>query len=84
MWNIGHTRFAPPSQSPRYMGIHQTLQGLRGLTMPFLGVWLYGLKAVGPKLFAIGAAVQLLAAVGFFLSQPPTADAGDWEATTSR
>jgi len=70
-FTIGHTHFAQPHRSQAYMGIHMTLQGLRGLTMPFVGVWLYGLEGVGIHVLWIGAAVQLVAVVGFALSPDP-------------
>jgi len=70
-FTIGHTHFAQPHKSQTYMGIHMTLQGLRGLTMPFLGVWLYRMEGVGINVLWIGAAVQLVAAVGFALSPNP-------------
>ena len=53
------------------MGIHMTLQGLRGLTMPFVGIWLYGLDGVGINVLWIGAALQFVAAAGFALSPMP-------------
>jgi len=68
---IGHTHFAKPHRSQVYMGIHMTLQGLRGLTMPFIGVWLYHLDQVGIHLLWISAAVQFIAAAGFALSPAP-------------
>jgi len=69
-FNIGHTRFAPPERGQLYMGVHMSLQGLRGLTMPFLGVWLYSL--VGIRLLPIATGIQLLAAAGFWLTRPPS------------
>ncbi len=44
-WNIGHLHFARPERAEIYMGIHVSLTGLRGLTIPLLGVWLW--TAVG-------------------------------------
>ena len=70
-FTIGHTHFASPYRSQAYMGIHMTLQGLRGLTMPFVGIWLYGLDGVGINVLWIGAALQFVAAGGFALSPPP-------------
>ena len=68
-FNIGHTRFTRPENSQAYMGIHMTLQGIRGLTMPFLGAWLYGL--MGTEILLLGAGVQFVAAIGFVLTRPP-------------
>ena len=68
-FNLGHTRFATPRKSQSYMGIHLTLLGLRGLTMPFLGVWLYGIPGVGLYLLPASAVLQLIAAGGFAFSK---------------
>ena len=70
-FTIGHTHFAQAHRSQAYMGIHMTLQGLRGLTMPFVGVWLYGTEGVGIHVLWIGAALQFVAAAGFALSPTP-------------
>ncbi|MHC4981679.1 MAG: MFS transporter [Planctomycetota bacterium] len=64
-FSIGHTRFSRPSESQLYMGIHMTLQGMRGLTMPFVGVWLY--RLIGIELVLICAVLQFVAASGFAL-----------------
>lgn len=40
-WNLGHLHFARPEQADIYMGTHVFLTGLRGLTAPFFGTWLY-------------------------------------------
>ena len=76
VFHIGHTHFARPRQSQLYMGIHLTLQGLRGLTMPFLGVWLYSLKGIEMSLLGLAAAVQLVAMMGFLLSPNPAETGG--------
>ncbi len=70
-FNIGHTHFARPEETQVYMGIHLTLAGLRGLTMPFLGVWLYSMPQIGAKVLLIAAAVQFIAAIGFTMSPRP-------------
>ena len=41
LWNIGILEFASRERAPFYVGIHTTLVGLRGLTAPFVGVFLY-------------------------------------------
>ena len=74
-FSIGHTRFAHPQKGQLYMGIHMTLQGLRGLTMPFLGMWLYETVGMGISLLIVAAAVQFIAVAGFALS-PRATDAG--------
>ena len=70
-FTIGHTHFAQPHRSQVYMGIHMTLQGLRGMIMPFVGVWLYTSTGVGINVLWIGAAIQFVAAAGFAMSPPP-------------
>ncbi len=40
-WHLGHLHFAKPADAEVYMGVHVTLTGLRGLVMPFLGIWLW-------------------------------------------
>ena len=74
-FSIGHTRFAHPREGQLYMGIHMTLQGLRGLTMPFLGMWLYETVGMGISLLIAAAAVQFIAVAGFALS-PRATNAG--------
>jgi len=76
-FHIGHTHFARPEKTQVYMGIHMTLAGLRGLTMPFLGVWLYSMPQIGMKLLLIAAAIQFVAAIGFTLSPAPKIQNGE-------
>lgn len=71
-WNLGHLDFAPPHLASQYMGIHVTLTGLRGLTMPLVGVWIYGVleqarPGDGWVLFAACAAVAAMGGLGFVL-----------------
>jgi hypothetical protein len=40
-WHLGHLHFAKPADAEVYMGVHVTLTGLRGLIMPFVGIWLW-------------------------------------------
>ena len=70
-YNIGHMHFTTPNRSQDYMGIHLTLQGIRNLLAPFLGVALFKLPGVGINALLIVAALQFLAAVGFFFTPPP-------------
>lgn len=70
-FHIGHTHFAPPEKTQVYMGIHMTLAGVRGLTMPFLGVWLYSMPRIGTKVLLIAAAIQFVAAIGFTMLPKP-------------
>ncbi len=68
-FNIAHTRFAAPGDSQAYMGIHMTLNGLRGLVMPLAGAWLYA--RTGVHALPAAAAVQVVAVLGFALMKPP-------------
>lgn len=40
-WNLGHNDFAPRGEETRYMALHVTLTGVRGLLVPPLAVALY-------------------------------------------
>lgn len=69
-WNIGHLDFAPRGMETQYMGVHQTLNGVRGLAAPFLGVGLYQvLGAIEPTLtwgaFAACTLLTIIGAAGF-------------------
>lgn len=57
-WNIGHLHFAEDDKAELYMGIHVSLTGLRGLTAPFLGTFLY--TTVGSSVFILGFALSAL------------------------
>lgn len=74
-FTIGHMRFAPPHRGQLYMGVHMTLQGVRGLTMPLLGIWLYGSVGLGVGVLVLAGCVQLIAAAGFLLMRGPTPQA---------
>lgn len=77
-FSLGHTRFAPPSRGQLYMGVHMTLQGVRGVLFPLLGGFLYGrLGASGHWVLLGGAAVQGMAVVGFLCIRPPEPEAAD-------
>jgi len=71
-WNLGHQDYAPVEQSGRYMGLHVTLTGIRGLFAPALGVALYSYLVAngyqgGPIVFYIGALLSAVGGIGFFL-----------------
>ncbi len=74
-FNLGHTRFAPPEKSGQYMGLHMTLQGFRGITMPFVGKLLYENFDLGVRAIAVAGVLQLIAAVGFFFCPAPPGEA---------
>lgn len=54
-WNLGHLHFAEPAKAEIYMGAHVFLTGIRGLTAPFIGTWLY--SNFGPAVFLVSAAL---------------------------
>jgi len=71
-WNLGHQDFAPVEQSSRYMGLHVTLTGIRGLLAPALGMGLYTMlyrmgETTGGSVFFIGAAISSIGGIGFLL-----------------
>jgi MFS family permease len=76
VWSIGHMRFARVEESQLYMGVHLSLQGLRGLTMPFLGMWLYSIPWINLHVMTIAVVIQFVAVCEFFLlrEQPPSAE----------
>lgn len=76
VWSIGHTKFARPDQSQLYMGAHMTLTGVRGLIMPFIGVWLYRTSLVHVWVVCLAGAIQVLAAFEFYFATPPRQERG--------
>ncbi len=71
-WNLGHQDFAPVEQSSRYMGLHVTLTGIRGLLAPALGMGLYTTlhgvgETTGGSVFFVGAAISGVGGIGFLL-----------------
>lgn len=70
-WNIAHTRFAPPDRGHVYLGVHMTLTGIRGLTMPFLGIALYDM-GLGLWVILIGTGIQYIASLLFLTVTDPT------------
>lgn len=71
-WNLGHQDYAPVEQSSRYMGLHVTLTGIRGLLAPAFGMAIYtylhksGYQA-GPIVFYVGAFLSAVGGIGFIL-----------------
>jgi hypothetical protein len=69
-WTLGHNDFAPRGEETRYMALHVTLTGLRGLLVPPLVVALYhGLEALqsglGPYALLVPYALVLAGARQF-------------------
>jgi hypothetical protein len=65
VWNLGHNEFAPPERSGEYMATHVMLTGLRGFIAPFAGALLFYAMGGSPWLFAITAAMNVVAWVGY-------------------
>jgi hypothetical protein len=71
-WNLGHQDYATVGQSSRYMGLHVTLTGIRGLLAPALGMAIYSYLAstgypAGAIVFFVGASLSAIGGVGFIL-----------------
>ena len=71
-WNLGHLDFAPKGMESQYMGVHATLNGVRGILGPFLAVslyeWLTDLdpgRNLGVISFWLCAVITLLGGLGF-------------------
>lgn len=73
-WDIGHLHFARREDAEVYMGIHVSLTGFRGLTMPSLGMLLYIWMGWPVWLVAIG--FSLLALAGYHALARAEADEG--------
>ena len=69
-WNLGHHDFAPRHLAGKYMGVHVTLTGVRGMYAPILAVVIYelleGLRpGLGPWVLALSLLLTLSGTVGF-------------------
>jgi hypothetical protein len=69
-WNLGHTDFAPVSETSHYMATHLTLNGIRGIIAPFASVALFqALDAAelpaGVIVYAFALAISTAGASGF-------------------
>jgi hypothetical protein len=48
-WSLGHNDFAPRGEETRYMALHVTLTGMRGLLAPPAAILAYhGLRRLAP------------------------------------
>jgi MFS family permease len=71
-WNLGTHDFASDADASRYMGVHVTLTGVRGLIAPVLAVGLYDMlnsfhAGAGRWIFAICLGIVIIGAMGFVL-----------------
>lgn len=71
-WNLGHLDFAPKGMESQYMGVHATLNGVRGILGPFLAVGLYEWlettwpgENLGAVVFWLCAVITLLGGIEF-------------------
>ncbi|MBN2560039.1 MAG: hypothetical protein JXQ75_03820 [Phycisphaerae bacterium] len=62
-WNIGHLHFAKPAEAEVYMGTHVFLAGIRGITAPFIGTFLY--TNYGPLAFVVAFVLATLGVLTF-------------------
>lgn len=69
-WNLGHLDFAPPHRASQYMGVHVTLNGVRGLLAPIAAVSLYNALHAWREgsehwVFAFSVVLCAIGALGF-------------------
>jgi MFS family permease len=69
-WNLGHLDFAPPHRAAQYMGVHVTLNGIRGMIAPFMAVGIYeALRNWRPGaehlVFSVSVLLCAIGALGF-------------------
>ncbi|MEE4299666.1 MAG: MFS transporter, partial [Pseudomonadales bacterium] len=70
-WNLGHHAFTTTLNASKYMGVHVTLTGLRGLIGPLIAVWLYNAfeamaPGAGPWVLAVCIGLTFFGAAGFY------------------
>ncbi len=70
VWHLGHLDFAPPHRASQYMGVHVTLNGVRGVLAPILAVGIFRwLRAWHPGaehwVFAFSVVLCAAGALGF-------------------
>ncbi|MDP7004790.1 MAG: MFS transporter [Phycisphaerales bacterium] len=71
-WNLGHLDYAPVEESGRYMSLHVTLTGIRGLLAPAFGMMLYSTwldsdLIAGSIVFFVGAGLAAIGGIGFIM-----------------
>ncbi|MFZ4573298.1 MAG: MFS transporter [Phycisphaerales bacterium] len=69
-WNLGHTDFAPVSETSHYMATHLTLNGIRGIVAPFLSVAIFQALTkwqlpAGAIVYGTALAISAAGAFGF-------------------
>ena len=66
-WQLGHHDFADRHLAATYMGIHQTLTGVRGFIAPFLGVILYAGWKGANNLLGTGITLPAWQGIGYWV-----------------
>jgi hypothetical protein len=69
-WNLGHLDFAPGPKAAQYMGVHVTLNGVRGVLAPFFAAGMYReletwRPGSGWMVFGLSVVLCILGALGF-------------------
>jgi len=69
-WNLGHLDFAPGPKAAQYMGVHVTLNGVRGVVAPFFAAGMYRTleqwrPGSGWMVFGASVILCILGALGF-------------------
>ncbi len=67
-WRLGHMHFSTPEKDHLYMAAHISLTGIRGMIVPFLGIFFYSLNIFGSYgigLIALAGLGQAVAGFGF-------------------
>lgn len=69
-WNLGHLDFAPGPKAAQYMGVHVTLNGVRGVVAPFVAAGMYRLledwrPGSGWVVFGVSVILCIAGALGF-------------------
>ena len=66
-WQLGHHDFADRHLAATYMGIHQTLTGVRGFIAPFLGVNHYAGWTGSDNLLGTGIVLPAWQGIGYWV-----------------
>lgn len=66
-WQLGHHDFADRHLAATYMGIHQTLTGVRGFIAPFLGVIFYAGWKGSDNLLGTGITLPAWAGIDYWV-----------------
>jgi hypothetical protein len=82
-WNLGHHDYAARSLASRYMAIHVTLTGIRGMVAPVIGICAYQLlewtrPGSGICVFGLCLALNLVGAAGFAITPTPEGSELTW------